>query len=204
MSIAPLSPAPIGLGRTNIRPWRSAAGRRTRPWLARSMPAKPTLSVVPKSLPAAVVGPAVIGADEGAGVAAALRHRRAAMAADVGEGADLAVGAAGHQHRHAGHVLGEIVAGLGEPRRQAHEDRPLAEQPITLQAGALAAGIGRDAVAEHGVREVGGAAVDMAQQPPPDGQFFLSVHGGILVFWTARFQRAHDHERAGSARSGRS
>ena len=133
----------IGLGRTNIMPWRSAAGRRTRPWLARSMPAKPTLSVVPKKLAGGVVGPAVIGADEGAGVAAALRHRRAAMAADVGEGSDLAVGAAGHQHRHAGHVLGEIVAGLGQPRRQAHEDRPVAEQPVTLQAGALAAGIGR-------------------------------------------------------------
>ncbi len=67
-----------------------------------------------QKLAGGIVGPAVIGADEGAGVAAALRDRRAAMAADVGEGADLAVGAAGHQHRHAGHVLGEIVTGLGQ------------------------------------------------------------------------------------------
>ena len=60
-----------------------------------------------------IVGPAVIGAGEGPRVAAALRHRRAAMAADVGEGHHPPVGAAGHQHRHAGHVFGEIVAGLG-------------------------------------------------------------------------------------------
>ena len=96
-----------------------------------------------------IVGPAVIGTGEGPRGAAAGGHRRAAMAADVGEGHHPPVGAAGHQHRHAGHVLGEIVAGLRQPRGEAHEDRLIAEQPLALQAGALAARIGRDAVAEH-------------------------------------------------------
>ena len=204
MSIAPLSPGCIGLGRTNIRPWRSAAGSAHQPVAGKVEAGEAHLVGGAQKLAGEIVGPAVIGADEGAGIAAALRHRRAAMAADVGEGPDLAVGAAGHQHRHAGHVLGEVVAGLGQPRRQAHEDRPLAEQPVALQAGALAAGIGRDAVAEHGVRQVGGAAVDMAEQPPPDGQFFLSVHGGILVAGGARLQCASCHGVAGGARSGRS
>ncbi len=122
----------------------------------------------------------MIGAGEGPRVAAALRHRRAAMAADIGEGPHHAVGATRHQHRHARDILGEVVAGLGEPRRQAHEDRLLAKQPLALQRGALTAGIVDRAVAEERVGEIGGASVDMAEQPPPDGEFFLSFHGPTL------------------------
>ena len=133
-----------------------------------------------QKLAGGVVGPAVIGAGEGPRVAAALRHRRAAMAADIGEGAHLAVGAARHQHRHAGDILGDVVARLGEPRREAHEDRPIAEQPLAFQRRAFAAGIVDRAVAKQRVGEVGGAAVDMAEQPPPDGQFFLSFHERTL------------------------
>ena len=214
-----LSPGCTGLGRTNSMPWRSAAGSRTSPWLARSIPGEAHLVGGAQKLAGEIVGPAVIGTGEGPRVAAARGHRRAAMAADVGEGHHPPVGAAGHQHRHAGHVLGEIVAGLGQPRGEAHEDRLVAEQPLALQAGALAAGIGRDAVAEHVARQVGRAAVDMSEQSPPDGQFFLSFHGGILVLrwgratpvarllmlsWTASVSLAHDHERAGGSRSGRS
>jgi hypothetical protein len=124
-----------------------------------------------------VVGPGVIGADEGAGVAAALGDRRTTMAADVGEGAHLPIRSPHQQHRHAGRVLGDVVAGLRKPGRQAHEQRLAAEQRVALAGGALAAGIGVDAVAEERVGEIGGAAVDMAEQPPPDGQLFIPVHG---------------------------
>ena len=133
-----------------------------------------------------IVGPAVIGAGEGPRVATALRHRRAAMAADIGEGHHPAVGAAGHQDRHAGHVLAEIVAGLGQPRGEAHEDRLVAEQPLALQGRALTARIGRHAIAEHVAGQVSRAAVDMPEQPPPDGQFFLSFHGRILALRRGR------------------
>jgi hypothetical protein len=85
-----------------------------------------------------IVGPGVIGTDEGAGIAAAFRHWRAAMAADIGEGTQRAVGPAHQQHRHAGHVLGEVVAGLGQARGQAHEQRLAAEQPVAFARGALA------------------------------------------------------------------
>jgi hypothetical protein len=103
------------------------------------------------------------------------------MAADIGEGHHPAGGAAGHQDRHAGHVLAEIVAGLGQPGGEAHEDRLVAEQPIALQGRALTARIGRHAIAEHVAGQIRRAAVDMPEQPPPDGQFFLSFHGRILA-----------------------
>ena len=135
-----------------------------------------------------VIGPGVVGADEDAGIAAALGNRCAAMAADIGEGAKRAVAAAGQQHRHAGDILGQVIARLGQPGRQAHEDRARAEQPVALEHRAFAAGIGAHAIAEHRAGEVGGTAVDMAEQPPPDGQFFFSVHGQILVFRTAGLQ----------------
>ena len=85
-----------------------------------------------------VVGPGVIGADEGPGVAAALCHRCAAMAADIGEGAHRAVGPAHQQHRHAGHVLGDVVAGLGQARRKPHEQRLASKQRVAFARGALA------------------------------------------------------------------
>ena len=50
-------------------------------------------------------------------------------------------------------------------------------QGVTLAGGALAAGIGVDTIAEQRVGEIGGAAFDMAEQPPPDGQLFFPVHG---------------------------
>ena len=79
-----------------------------------------------------IVAPAVIGADEGALVGAArlLLDGGAAMAADVEKGAQHPIGAAHHQDRLAGVVVGDEVAGFAQLARESHHDGMLAEQEI--------------------------------------------------------------------------
>jgi hypothetical protein len=62
-----------------------------------------------------VVQPAVVAATQRMqSLAAAMRQRPGAMAADVDEGAQLTVPAPQHQHRRARHLLDHMIAGLGQ------------------------------------------------------------------------------------------
>src|SRR5882672_7396580 len=70
-------------------------------------------------------------------------------------------------------------SGISTAARQTW--RATCSATVSRPIPAASAGIGRDTVAEHVARQVCRAAVDMPEQPPPDGQFFLSFHGGILV-----------------------
>ena len=81
-----------------------------------------------------VVAPAVIGADEGALVRAAglLLDGGAAMATDVEEGAQHAVGATRHQDRLASVVMDDEVARLAQLAREGDDDGIAAEQEIDL------------------------------------------------------------------------
>ena len=77
-----------------------------------------------------IVAPAVIGADEGAlaGAARLALDRRRAVAADIEEGAQHAIGAAHHQDRLAGVVVGDEVARLAQLAREGHDNRIAPEQ----------------------------------------------------------------------------
>ena len=75
-----------------------------------------------------LVGPAVIGADQAVGVALlGLADARAAMAADIVEGADLAVAVAHHDDRFGAHLVGEEVA------RPGHLEGVAGEQPMAVK-----------------------------------------------------------------------
>src|SRR5581483_7542392 len=77
-----------------------------------------------------IVGPAVIGTDEAA-LALAARlglDRRRAVAADIEEGAQHAVGPARHQERLAGVVVGDEVARLAKLAREADDHGIVPEQ----------------------------------------------------------------------------
>jgi hypothetical protein len=54
------------------------------------------------------------------------------MAADIEEGAQHTIGAAGHQDRLAGVVVDDEVAGVAQLAREADDDRIPAEQQIDL------------------------------------------------------------------------
>ena len=56
----------------------------------------------------------MIGADDQPAVAAAFEQRRAAVAAGIGEGAQLAL-VVEHDDRHASESEGEVIAGIAEP-----------------------------------------------------------------------------------------
>ena len=78
-------------------------------------------------------GPAVIGADEGGGVAVVgAAEAVAAVAADVQERADLAGAVAHHQHRVFAHVGGEEVAGVGNLRLVAEQEPAAGENLLQL------------------------------------------------------------------------
>ena len=80
-----------------------------------------------------IVHPAVIGAGEGAAVALAVRHRGSAVAAVVGERAELPVPAADDQDRHADIVDGDEIAGFRHLVDMAEEIPRPREQVADLQ-----------------------------------------------------------------------
>ena len=80
-----------------------------------------------------VVGPAVVGTDERAGVAVvSAAEAVAAMAADVQESVDLALPVASDQHGVLAHVGGEEVAGVGELGLVAEEEPAACENLLQL------------------------------------------------------------------------
>ena len=94
------------------------------------------------------VGPAVVGADERGGVAGiGTADAIAAVAADVEEGADRAVGVAHHEDRVLAHVGGEVVPGIGDLGLVA-EEQPAAGKDL-LQFLLVDVGLDEDFLVEH-------------------------------------------------------
>ncbi len=120
------SPAACSASDRKISPptWRRATGRKPS-----SEGGTPCSAVVSRSsLPAGVVGPGVVGADEGAVLAALIgAQARAAMAADIVEAADLAVAPAHDDRRVMADLVREPVAGLGISQSWPANCQPLAK-----------------------------------------------------------------------------
>ena len=88
-----------------------------------------------------LVGPAVVGADQAVGVALlGLADARAAMAADIVEGADRAGAVAQHDDRFAAHLVGEEVA------RPRHLEGVADENPVAMKNPCQ---IGREDLGSH-------------------------------------------------------
>ena len=115
------------------------------------------------------VGPLVVGADDVADRAARLLEQpRAAVPADVVEGADLLVVVAQDDHRVRADVDRDVVAGVGDLRLGGAEQPVLGEDRRDIQVEHLLAGVeGRLQAVAHG------AALDQG----------LDLDGGV---WVAR------------------
>lgn len=114
--------------------------------------------------PVGGVAPAVVGADERVAVAARRRlDARAAVAAHVEERADLAGRAAREEQRHAGRVVREEVAGRGELRRVADDQRQPAEHARQLAGVALLVEIRRHRHRRRRSRGVGRPLLEVSE-----------------------------------------
>jgi len=82
------------------------------------------------------------------------------MAADIDEGAHFAGSVAGDKDRHRREILGEVVAGIGNLRAEAGDDRMMAEQNLALAGGALWRGVSGGVVARESVGHWRRAAID--------------------------------------------
>ena len=130
----------------------------------------------PAQHPVGAVGPAVIGAGERAGAAAALRDLGAAMAAGVEESAQLAVPATHGEDRHPGVVLGAVGAGLGPIAGKAHDQRTLPDEYVLLALVSLRACERRHLVAPRRLGHARGFGVEVVQQRLEDLDLGGAVH----------------------------
>src|SRR5215472_10313572 len=88
----------------------------------------------------------------------------AAVAADVEERAQLAIHVTNQQHRHAGIVVGHVVAGSRQEAAQADEKRATPEEELALAGKLLTAGVVGDLVAVDRVRYGGGLRVEIGEE----------------------------------------
>src|SRR5258708_36733893 len=90
------------------------------------------------------VGPAVIGAAQGRlALDRRAQYRRAAVPADIVEGANLALAVAQENERHAGRVDRHGVAGVGDLVGESDADPVPAENELALESEERRNGIGR-------------------------------------------------------------
>ena len=91
-------------------------------------------SGTPISVAVEAVGPAVVEAADGlAALARALEQARAAVPADVAEGAQLALVVAQHEHRLRARLGGQVRAGLRQLRHVRGELPGALEDPLALE-----------------------------------------------------------------------
>jgi hypothetical protein len=107
----------------------------------------------------------VIGAEKPVhAVAGPFGDAGAAVAADVKEGAQVPILVADQQHRHAGIVVGRVVAGSRHEAAQADEQRAAPEEELALAGKLLTAGVVGDLVAVDRVRNGGGLRVKIGEE----------------------------------------
>lgn len=150
------------------------AGVEVRPHVAR-----------PEKAAVRLVGPPVVGADELRRLARGLRTEAlAAMAADVVEGADRAVGAAHHHDRILAELKRDIGPGLGQFRDGGREDPfPL---PDMGEVGLVNRGIGMERPRERPAPALG--ADERKQRSLVHHGSFLGLCGAAA--WLGSFTRA--------------
>ena len=111
------------------------------------------------------VSPPVVGTGERALPApAAIDHPRPAVTADVGERPERAGRGADQEDRHARVVVGQVVAGGGDPAGEPDQERVLAEEDALLERQPLLRRVGRDRVREHRLRHRGRAGVEVVAE----------------------------------------
>jgi hypothetical protein len=83
-----------------------------------------------------------------------------------------------HEHRRAAQVDRHIAAGAGQGTRQAEHERVPEEQDVDLLGEAIGRRVAVGGHLEEGVGEIGGALVDVVEQPAYEAVLQrLSIHG---------------------------
>jgi hypothetical protein len=111
-----------------------------------------------------VVDPGVERAGEAPGLARAVDHPHAAMAAHVGHGPHAPVGGPGDEHGRAAQVDRAVAAGAGQGPGQAEDQRLAQEQDGELLGQPLGRRVAAGRDFEQAVRQVGGPLLDVVQQ----------------------------------------
>ena len=116
------------------------------------------------------VGPAVVLAVQRAcALAVAQRQRAGTMAAHVRKGAQHTVLPAHHQHRHAGHVLDDVIARLGQLTRMRDQLPAAPEHRFLFQRQGRLAGVvaGRQRPGAFEGQRVGGTGHGIPERRRP-------------------------------------
>jgi len=128
------------------------------------------------------IRPAVVGTDEVlADASAAADQPRATVAADVDEGADPSVPIAQHHDRHAGKIVGQIVAGLRHLTREPDQQgiTPKQHLPLQLQDGTV--GVDAGGVSGHLVRQTGRPGRNVPKERSGQTDLGGVIHGLLLA-----------------------
>jgi hypothetical protein len=134
--------------------------------------------------------PGVERAGEAPGLALAVDDAHAPVAADVGHGPHPPVVGPRHEHQRAAQVDRHVAAGAGHSARQAEHERVPEEQDVDLLGEAIGRRVAVGAHLEQGVGEIGGALVDVVEQPAYEAVLQrLSIHGHSLAVTAVRQRR---------------
>ncbi len=100
------------------------------------------------------------------------------MAADINEGAEFAGGVAHDEDRHRREILGEVVAGVGNLRAEAGDDRMMAEEDVALAGGASRRSVGGGVVVRESIGHRRRAAIDGVEYLVDESDLGCVLHCG--------------------------